>query len=224
VISSLEEATTLPLPDELQDPVAIRNGDDAFLVAFPAEQRDPTLGDLVTVEGPGEALQQKINDQVAPWRILETSNKYNGETQALLAAALGPEGQGIFESAADYQVIQGFLYGGKPGRTDDSTLGRVRYKVSSTLNIRPPEFYAAIQLQEVIPQETKPGQAPPTPVRNEDSEIITVIMKRVDGHLLRRPQMAMTFLMGVTTAVLCYMLHRRDKLAAEQRAAVAGAS
>ena len=221
VVSSLAEAETLPLPDELPDPVELRDNSEALTQAYPLTQRDPTIGDLVTVD---PELHEELNEQAAPWRVLETSNKYTGETQAVVSAALGPEGQNIFASASDYAVIQSFLIGGKPGRTDDSIIGRARWKVGSVFDQSPPEFYAAVQLQQVIPQETKPGQAPPTPVRDESQPIVTVILKRVDGHLLRRNALSMTFLMGVTTAVLCGMLHRRDKLALAQRAAVAGAS
>ena len=221
VDSNLAEATTLPLPDELPDPVELRNDSEKLTEAYPLEQRDPSIGDLVTVD---PQLHEALNEQVAPWRVLESSNKYTGETQAVVAGALGPEGQNIFASASDYVVIQSFVAGGKPARDDDSVLGRVGYKLTSAVNLRPPEFYAAVQLQQVIPQETKPGAAPPTPVRDENTEIITVILKRVDGHLLRRKAIGVTILMGVVTAVLCSMLHRRDKLAQAQRAAVAGAS
>ena len=57
-----------------------------------------------------------------------------------------------------------------------------------------------------------------------DQPVISVVLERVGGHQLRVPQMTMTFLMGVTTIVLCTMLHRRDKQAQAQRAAAAGAS
>jgi hypothetical protein len=224
VVSSLPIAETLPLPDELPDPVELRDASKALAEAYPTTQRDPSIGDLVTVPGDGEALLAKLNKQVAPWRILETSNKYTGETQALVAEALGPNGQNVFPAATDYVVIDSFVTGGKASRTDDSTIGRVKWKIGSIFNQSPPEFYAAVQLQAVIPQETKPGQAPPTPVRNEKEPVFTVILKRVDGHHLRRNAIGMTILMGAVTGVLCSMLHRRDKLAQVQRAAVAGAS
>ncbi|WP_426574322.1 hypothetical protein [Aquihabitans sp. McL0605] len=224
VPSSLDKATTLPLPDELPDPVKLRNGDAEFTKAFPTAQRDPNLGDLVTVPGPGAELLKQVNKQVAPWRILETSNKYTGETQAVVAEALGPDGQNLFAAASDYVVIDSFVVGGKTSRTDNSMVGRVKWRARSTFNFRPPEFYAAVQLQAAIPQATKPGQAPPTPVRDPNAPIITVVLKRVDGHLLRRHAIALTILMGASTAVLCSMLHRRDKLAQAQRMAVAGAS
>ncbi len=178
----------------------------------------------MAVPGEGEELLTQLNEQVAPWRVLETSNKYTGETQAFVSTALGPEGQNVFASPSDYVVIDSFLIGGKKPRSDDSIVGRVKWKIGSVVNQRPEDFYAAVQLQEVIPQETKPGAAPPTPVRNEDAPIVTVVLKRIQTHHLRRNAIGMTILMGAVTAVLCSMLHRRDKLAQAQRAATAGAS
>lgn len=221
VDSRIELARTLPLPDELPDPVELRDADPKLAKAYPPEQRDPSLGDLVTVDA---KLHEKLNDKVAPWRVLESSNKYTGETQAVVAEALGPNGQNVFASSTEYQVIESFLTGGKPTRTDDSTLGRVTYKIGSAVNLKPDDFYAVVQLQQVVPQDTKPGQAPPAPVRDESQPIITVVLQRTGGHQLRKPAIVTTILMASITAVLCNMLHRRDKLAQAQRRAVAGAS
>lgn len=225
VVSSLEQADSLPLPDELPDPVALRDASEVFSENYPPTQRDPKIGDLVSVQDPeGEALLEKLNEQVAPWRILQTSNKYTGETQAFVATALGPEGQNMFASASDYIVLDSFLIGGKTARTDDSIIGRVKWKLGSIVNQSPPDLYAAIQLQAVIPQETKPGQAPPTPVADPEADVVTVILKRIQGHHLRRNAIGMTIVMGAVTGVLCSMLHRRDKLAQVQRAQTAGAA
>jgi hypothetical protein len=225
VVSSLAEADTLPLPDELPNAVELRDNSKVFAENYPSTQRDPKIGDLVSIDDPeAQELLDKLNEQVAPWRILQTSNKYTGETQAFVATALGPDGQNVFASASDYIVLDSFLIGGKTARTDNSVLGRVRWKLGSIVNQSPPDLYAAVQLQEVIPQETKPGQAPPTPVANKDADIVTVVLKRIQGHHLRRNAIGMTILMGVVTAVLCSMLHRRDKLALAQRAATAGAA
>jgi len=225
VVSSLAEADTLPLPDELPDAVELRDSTPIFEDNYPTTQRDPKIGDLVSIDAPEAVdLKDQLNEQVAPWRILETSNKYTGETQAFVSTALGPEGQNIFASASEYVVLDSFLVGGKKARTDDSVLGRVKWKLGSIVNQSPPELYAAIQLQPVIPQETKDGQAPPTPVADPNADVYTVILKRIQGHHLRRNAIGMTIFMGVATAVLCSMLHRRDKLAQVQRAQTAGAA
>ena len=224
VQSDVEVATEVPLPSQLPDPVEVRDGSDVLLAAFPTTQRDPGLGDLVTVEGPGTRLLDEIDEQADPWRLLETSNKYTGETQAVVAESLGPDDQALFDSASDYVVIESFLTGGKAPRDDDSILGRIQYKITRTLDVAPDPFYAAVQLQAVIPQEAKPGQAPPAPVRDEESELITVILQRTQTNQLRRPQITATLFFAAVTAVLCNSLHRRDKLAQAQREATAGAS
>lgn len=225
IVSSLDEADSLPLPDDLPNAVELRDGSKVFTQNYPPTQRDPKIGDLVSIDDPeAVALKDEINDQVAPWRILETSNKYTGETQAFVSTALGPDGQNVFAAASDYIVLDSFLVGGKKARTDDSILGRVKWKAGSIVNQSPPDLYAAIQLQPVIPQVAKDGQAPPTPVANKDAPVYTVILKRIQGHHLRRNAIGMTILMGVATAVLCSMLHRRDKLAQVQRAQTAGAA
>lgn len=120
-------------------------------------------------------------------------------------------------------MIDSYITGGKKGRTDDSIIGRVKYKVTSALTFRNDPLYAAVQIQAVIPQETKPGQAPPTPIVDEDAPVYTVVLQR-DRGALRLPAIAFTLFCGVSFAILANMLHRRDKLADEQRAAVAGAT
>ena len=48
--AQLEKAQSLPLPDELPDPVERRDSSDELLEAFPTDQRDPGRSDLVTVD------------------------------------------------------------------------------------------------------------------------------------------------------------------------------
>lgn len=215
--SSIDIVDTLPLPEDLPDPVEVRDGSKELLAEFPPERKDPNLGDLVTVD---PELNDKINEQVAPWKILPTSNKYTGETQSAVAEALGPNDQNLFASASDYMVLESFVTGGKKGRTDNSVVGRVIYKVRSALTFTNDPFYAVVQLQAVIPQETKAGQAPPAPVRDPEAEIYTVVLER-DRGALRLPSISFTLFSGTVFAILANSLHRRDKLATAQRAAVA---
>ena len=222
VDSALDVAQSLPLPSQMPDPVELRNGDEALLEAFPKEGKVPTLGDLADVD---QTVHETLNDKAAPWRLMESSNKYTGETGAAVSEALGPNGKNIFPNApTDYVVLDSYLTGGQPVSTDDSTIGRVKQKIRTTLNVKPDEFYAVVQVQQVIPQEAKPGQAPPTPVADPDQPVISVVMKREGGHLLRRHAQVMTIFMGLATGLLCWSLHRRDERAMEQRAAVAGAA
>lgn len=215
----LEVARTLPLPADLPDPVELRNADPDLLAEFPPDARDPLLTDLV---GASEEIRDQVNEQIDGWTVLETANRYTGETQAAVQEHLAETG--LFESNAEFVFQMAYLTGGEPPRTDDSVFGRVLYKITSTLRYgRNDPFYAAVQLQPVIPQETQPGQAPPLPVADPDAPVYTVVLHR-DRGALRQPGIAFTAASGLVFGVLAWSLHRRDKLADAQRAAPAGAA
>ncbi len=217
--SAIVVAESLPLPSDMPDPADERTRTPELIKAFPPDGKEPTLGDLISID---ESLRESINDQVDPWKMLETSNKYTGETQSVVAEDLGPDGQAKFESAADYVVIDTYVTGGKTGRTSNSILGRIKYKFTSALEFNSPPFYAAVQLQPVVAQETKPGQAPPLPVADKDAPIYTIVLERDRGEL-RLPSIAFTIFSGIVFGITCNMLHRRDKLAMAQRSAVVAA-
>lgn len=213
--SRVDKADSLPLPDDVPDPVALRDADPKLIEEFPKEAKDPVIGDIA---GADKAVEDKINREIAPWKILVTSNRFTGETQAAVAEALGPNGQKLFEDSSKYVVIESFYTGGKKGRTDNSIVGRVLYKAKSAVSFFNDPFLVAVQLQEVVPQDTKPGQAPPLSVANKDAPVVTVVMER-DRGALRQPQLAFTGFSIIVFAVLANALHRRDRYAAEQRAA-----
>lgn len=214
--SRIDVARELPLPDELPDPVALRDNDDQFADAFPVTGRDPNLGDLVSLD---EGLRDAVNEEAGSWEIIETSDGQTGETQSAVAELIGSDGLGLFDGPTDYVVHESYLTGGKSRRTDDSTIGRIIYRVRSAVEFTSPPFYAAVQVQAVVPQETRAGQAPPLPVADEDAPIYTVILERDRGSQ-RLPAMAFTGASAIVFLITCSSLHRRDKLATEQRAAV----
>jgi hypothetical protein len=217
--SRLEVARTLPLPSELPDPVELRDADPDLVAEFPPDApRQPILTDLA---GASDEVRELIDGQVEDWKILETANRFTGETQAAVQEHLAEIG--LFEDATEYQFVNAFLTGGHKPRTDDSIVSRVIYKVTNTLEYgRSKPFYAAVQLQPVIPQETLPGQAPPVPVVDPDAPVYTAILHR-DRGALRQPAIAFTASSGLAFLVLANSLHRRDKIAERQRAATAGA-
>lgn len=216
--SKIDVADSLPLPKDLPDPVQERNKSATLLKQFPTTAKDPNLGDIV---GADPKLADELNTKLEPWSVLDTSNKYTGETQSVVAEALGPDGTATFaNSAADYVVLDSFLSGGKKGLGDNrSIINRIKYKFTSPFDRNHKPFRAAIQLQPVIQQTTKAGQAPPAPVRDPKAPIYTVILER-DRGALRLPSISFTIVVTVVFAILANMLHRRDKLASIQRAAV----
>ncbi len=215
----LDVASTLPLPSDLPDPIELRDADPDLIAEFPPDAPRPPL--LTDLAGSSEEVRELIDDQLDGWRILETANKYTGETQAAVQEYVVEHG--VFSSVSEFQFISAFLAGGHAPRTDDSTIGRVVFKITNTLEFgRNDPFYAAVQMQPVIPQETRPGQAPPVPVVDPDAPVYTAVLHR-DRGALRQPGIAFTASSGIVFLVLANSLHRRDKLADRQRAAVAGA-
>lgn len=223
--SRVDVAERLPLPKDLPDPVALRNSSKALLVEFPITKKDPTIGDIVDSPDPlGQKVKKEINDKYGPWTILPTSNRFTGETQSVVSTAVGPTGKGYFpDGASDYVVLDSFLSGGKKGTGPNrSILNRIKYKITSPFDFDHLPFRAAIQIQGVIPQVTKAGQAPATPVVDPKAPVYTVILER-DRGALRLPSICFTIVSATLFGICANMLHRRDKLAQAQRA-VAGAA
>jgi hypothetical protein len=214
-----EVARSLPEPDDLPDPVEVRDNSEALLKAFPTDKRDPTLGDLVTVD---TALADEIKQQTGKWYLLPTSDKAVGETSAVVAEDLGPEGRNLFAETTDYTILEVYTTGGKPKRTDTSMTGRVKWKLGNALRLKNPPAYAVVQLQATVAQPTRPGQAPPTPVADPDAPVISVVLER-DLGALRLPSFGFTVFSGIVFGLLCWLLHNRDREVARNRAA-AGAS
>jgi hypothetical protein len=209
----------LPLPGDgtLPDPIELRDGSEELQTEFPPERKDPTLSELTAIDS---SIEDTVNDQLGDWHLLSASNKYTGEAQAKVSEEIVAEG--VFADATEFTFLDGFWTGGEAPRDDDSIIGRAIFKVTNTFDHPHDPFYVAIQLQAVVPQETKPGQAPPTVQRDPEATVYTVIMERNRGNL-RQPAIFFTIFCGIVFAITANMLHRRDKLAQLQRAAIAGA-
>jgi hypothetical protein len=137
--------------------------------------------------------------------------------EAVSAADEELRAEEIFATASGYLVLDAWEQGGKPSRDSDAMIDRIANKIETTLQLRHPPHYAAIQIIPVIPQETEPGQAPPTPEPDPEQPVITVVMVRDLGNL-RVPAALVTLGSATLLGVTCYVLHRRDKLATELRA------
>jgi hypothetical protein len=71
--------------------------------------------------------------------------------------------------------------------------------------------WAVVEVQPVIPQETEPGRAPPTPVPDPSQPPVYVVMLR-DLGTQRIPPALVTLGSGALFALTLFMLHRREKL------------
>jgi hypothetical protein len=170
-----------------------------------------------------EELRAVRDDLEAPlggWHLLPESNPSFGEAKATVDEYFveNPVAELGITGAADYVSVYSFERGGKaqlpenPNRWD-----RIYKKLKTTfVQLRHPPRYAIIQVQPVVPQETEPGQPPPTPKADESQPVVSVIMERNLGDR-RFPGAMLTIFSGIMFAVLCTQLHRRDQRVAEVR-------
>jgi hypothetical protein len=219
-------ARDLPEPEQLPDPEKLLEANPKLAEQFPPTEgvKRPSLGDLLGVEPDLEDQILTEGDIPDGWTLLASSNPQTGEAQASASAYVIDERK-LFAAQTDFVVLNAFSYGGKEPRPDDANLlDRVWFKAKRILTwpFGHPTHYAVVQIQQVVPQETEPGQAPPLPKADETKPVISVIMVR-DLGAKRLPSVGVMLFSGIVFAVCCNSLHRRDKLVAEARAAAARA-
>jgi hypothetical protein len=78
-------------------------------------------------------------------------------------------------------------------------------------------------VQPVVKQNTEPGKAPPAPVADTSQPPRFVLMERDLGNR-RRPAALIFFGSTLVFLMLCWMLHRREKLLIANRSASTGES
>jgi hypothetical protein len=223
-VADLPQARLLPPPDELPDPEEVlADHPDLEEVLFPEGRETaaaPTLGQLIEADPDLRAELGLEEDDLNGWVLLIPSDPIRGEAQAAADAALGPDGNGVFESTTEYRVLDAYSYGGDEQPDEDAgLLERAWVKVKTTLRnlTGRPDHFAVVQVQRVIPQETEPGQAPPPPEVDPDAPVESVILFRDYGDK-RFPPFMVTVVFGTLFLLACNTLHRRDKLAARNRA------
>lgn len=171
------------------------------------------------------ALDDEFAERTDGWRVLPPSDPSRAEAEAVVNSDLPACTQcpfGISETG-DYMFLGGFEIGGKEGLPrDPSIIDRVWNRIEQTAQITHPKHYAVIQVQKVIEQTTEPGQAPPTPVADEEQPVISVVMVRDIGDR-RFPSAMITIGSALIFGLLCWLLHQRETLLEENLAAEAPA-
>ncbi|MDP9451898.1 MAG: hypothetical protein M3P97_00570 [Actinomycetota bacterium] len=158
---------------------------------------------------------------LSTWRELPEGDVIRGEAQTAADEALTGEESRVarFESTSDYLTIDAFSTG---GRDLSNLLSRIPGPA--------PAQYAIIQVQpavEVVTLEegqTCPagatciefGETPPKAEPVDGAPVISVIMVRDLGSA-RLPSALVTLSSAVIFGIVCNVLHRRDKAAAEHR-------
>ncbi|MCX7621155.1 MAG: hypothetical protein N2037_09980 [Acidimicrobiales bacterium] len=235
-VESLMRVRDLPTPSQI---LADQAGTD-LAAQLP---KNPTLGDILnvsftaTVNGTpqtmtgkkllqdqyGVAADQKLNG----WKLVSTADA--GEAQTAADAAL--VAQNVFKDATAYKKLDVFEYGGNPTLEDDcpnavgegeknlvpkDALCRFWARIKKTFRLWHPPHYEVVQVQQVIPQEARPGEPPPTPKVDPDAPVISVVLIRDQGNVRLKP--AMFFLISASLfAFFCLLLHFRDKIAWSNR-------
>jgi len=222
--SEVAIARNLPEPDKLPTAQSFLDKDPALAKQFPVLEgvKRPGLGDLLGVK-------PELEDQLQPllpkgWTLLAASDPQTGEANAS-ASSYVVDTRKLFPDASGFVVQNAFSYGGKERRpADDNLLQRALFKAKRivTWPLGHPTHYAVVQLQEVVPQVTQPGQAPPLPKADPTKPVISVVMER-DLGARRLPSVGVTIFSAIVFGICCNSLHRRDKLVAAARAAAAAA-
>ena len=232
--STVKQATQLPVPD---DQATVK----AILAAHPDLEKKinpegkpdkvTTIGELVEAD-PALATEFHLTPKdLAGWHLLVPSNAQRGDAQAVADLELGPDGKKIFKDSASYKVLEAYDIGGKentwpiPAHSYCGGPWDVRACLDHVFNFfattfhTHPEHYAIVQVQAVIPVETKPGEAPATPQLDPKAPVISVIMIRSLGDL-RFPGFVLFVVAGILFFITCNTLHRRDKRMIHNRATV----
>jgi hypothetical protein len=174
----------------------------------------------------GDAFAE-MRDEVEPslggWILLPESDKSYGEAKATVDEYFveHPIEALNIETASDYIATYAFETGGKTALPrDPSRIERITTRLRQTfLELRHPPHYAIVQVQPVLPKETIPGEAPPTPEADPSAPVVSVIMERDIGDV-RFPGAMLTISSGIMFGLTCNGLHRRDKLVAQRRGLV----
>lgn len=166
--------------------------------------------EVVTSEAADDLSQASLDDahDLSTWETIPAEGR--GEAQAVAAAAIVGEDAAIplYETEADFKVIDAFEEGGKSDTFFNNWLPGPH-----------PPHHAIIQVQGVEEVEVEFGQAPPPAEVDPSTPVHSVIMIRDLGSR-RLPAALLTIATLIIFAVCCSALHRRDKLVTERVASV----
>jgi hypothetical protein len=212
-LSGLIDPASLPKADKIlaENPDLAKDFPNGF-----------TLSDLQT-NHPAVVSEYLDAESLNGWKLVSAANA--GEAQA--AADVELVASGVFKTTADYKKLNTWQFGGKPTLEDDCPDGgivcRVWHRISSAFQIKNPKNYSVVQVQQVIPQETIPGQAPPIPKADPTKPVISVVFVRDIGNERVIPFLYFVICMSLFI-VSAWALHNRDKTLMKNKAMAEAAS
>ena len=212
VVGQLPNAQSLPKPADI-------------ITARPEiakDVADPSTTSLSDIKASHpDLLSEFVTSQdLGGWKVTPSSSA--GEAQAAADAALTTNAK-FFETTTSYKKLSVFEIGGKPTRSEycpnevhphnlvpDDVFCRIRYKLDKLVSYKHPTHYAVVQVQQVIPQATQAGAAPPIPIVDPSKPVVSVVLVRDLGNvrLLPGTYFVICFSLFIVFAVI---LHYRDK-------------
>jgi len=213
-IPRTEAAGSLPQPEDFPTPDQILADNPELATDFP---NGFVLSDL---EGSHPDLVEQYLEQLElnGWSVVSTASA--GEAQAAADVAL--VNSNFFSDPTEYKKLDTFDFGGKPSRLDHcpeaeggsffptDPLCRVTHWLRNTFTFRHPTHYQIVQVQQVIPQEARPGEAPPLPIVDPDAPVVSVVLVRDLGYVRLIP--FLYFVISLTLFIFFVtVLHYRDK-------------
>ncbi len=156
------------------------------------------------------------------WRIVPQSSA--GDAATVADNVLTTGSNAVFKDTASYKHLATFDYGGKPTRSEycgdkethphnlipGDPVCRLQYKFSKLTTFGQPTHYEVVLVQQVIPQETIPGHAPPLPKVDPSQPVIAVVLVRDLGQARLLP--AVMFIISFSLFIFfVVLLHYRDK-------------
>ncbi len=213
-----EVVSLLPSPEQLPNAAQIIADHPDIAKDFPNPDT-ATLSDIQSAHP--DILQEYVTSQdLGGWKVTPSSGA--GEAQAAADAAL-TTGSKFFEATTDYKKLSVFEIGGKPTRSEycpneehphnlipDDPICRIQYKIDKLVNFKHPTHYAVVQVQQVIPQATEPGAAPPVPVVDPSKPVVSVVLVRDLGNVRLLPGTYFVICFSLFV-VFVLILHYRDK-------------
>ncbi len=170
-------------------------------------------GDLVDAGIlPDPALPQAADGgRINGWKLLPEEDA--GRGQAIAAADVILQDTGTFK-VGEYLAVNVYDKGGDrwprfkidlPGDTHKADI--------DFLALKHDPHYVLVGVQGVIPKLDEPGRAPARPEIDTSRPVQYVLMLRDLGSR-RQPAITLTFGSGLIMAILCWMMHRRDRVLA----------
>jgi hypothetical protein len=165
------------------------------------------------VVGSNELLKATVDERVDGWIKLRDADPRRGQTIASADEVVQTAGE---FASGDYEAIEVFDKGGDRWPNVSFHLGTFKFNLDYVAFFHTPH-YAVVELRPLVKQATEPGKAPPTPIVDEAAPARYVLMIRDLGSK-RQPSVFITIGSTIIFALLCYMLHARDRAVAANRA------